>query len=90
MEIEFDKLQAALDDPKNKAAKKYLSTLSEELRREELARWAEITKKTYAQEPCRTLALRFRRARKLCIAALALAAAVVIAAYLLGILALPY
>ena len=84
MEIEFDKLQAALDDPKNKVAKKYLSTLSEELRREEPARWAEITKKTYAQEPCRTLALRFRRARKLCIAALALAAAVVIAAYLLG------
>ncbi len=84
MEIEFEKLQAVLDNPKNKTAKKYLTALSEELRREDPARWAELTKKAYTQEPCKTLAQRFRRARTLCIAALVLAAAVVIAAYLLG------
>lgn len=84
MEIEFAKLQAALDDPRDKTAKKYLSTLSEELRREEPAHYAELTKQTYEREPCKTLALRFRRARVLCIAVLVLAAAVVITAYSLG------
>ena len=35
MEIEFDLLETALTSPKDKAAKKYLSTLAEELKREE-------------------------------------------------------
>lgn len=84
MEIDFEKLKQAQTDPKNKAAKKYLSSLTEELRREEPERYAAILKNAYPLEPCRTLAQRVRRARVLCVIALVLAAAVVIAAYLLG------
>lgn len=79
MEIDFERLESALADPKNKSAKKYMTETLEALRKEEPERCTQRMKANYAQEPCRTLAKRCRTARALCAAAL-----VIIAAYLLG------
>ena len=83
MEIEFDLLETALTSPKDKAAKKYLSTLAEELKREEPEHYARLLK-TVPQGERAALSVRYRCSRIWCAAALALAAAVVIASYLLG------
>lgn len=84
MEIDFERLEAALAGPKDKSARKYLTQTAEELRREEPKRCTERLKAKYSHEPCRSLAKRCRIAKTLCIAALAAAAAVIITAYLLG------
>ena len=83
MEIEFDLLETALTSPKDKTAKKYLSTLAETLKREEPEHYAQLLK-TVPQGERAALSVRYRRSRIWCTAALVLAAAVVIAAYLLG------
>lgn len=83
MEIEFDLLKTALTSPKDKTAKKYLSTLAETLKREEPEHYAQLLK-TVPQGERAALSVRYRRSRIWCTAALVLAAAVVIAAYLLG------
>lgn len=82
-EINYDLLETALTSPKDKPAKKYLSTLAEELKREEPEHYARLLK-TIPQGERAALSVRYRRSRIVCVAALALAAAVVIAAYLLG------
>ena len=84
MEIDFERLESALADPKNKSAKKYMTETLEALRKEEPERCTQRMKANYAQEPCRTLAKRCRTARALCAAALVAAALGIIAAYLLG------
>lgn len=83
MEIEFALLETALSCPKDKPAKKYLSTLAEELKREEPEHYAQLLKAVPQGERA-VLSARYRRSRIVCVAALVLAAAVVIAAYLLG------
>lgn len=82
-EIDYDYLETALTSPKDKPARKYLSTLAEELKREEPEHYARLLK-TVPQGERAALSVRYRRSRIVCVAALALAAAVVIAAYLLG------
>ena len=84
MQIDLKKMEAALENPKDRAGRKYLSGLTETFRREEPEKSAQIMKKAYPEGPCRESAKRCRRARTLCVLALIAAGLVVIAAYFLS------
>lgn len=84
MEIDFNQLKGALEHPREKASRKYLSELAETMQGEEPERYAAILNHSFEDSACAAAQARYRTASRLTKAALALAALVVIAAYILG------
>ncbi len=84
MEFDAEKIRAALNAPKEKASKKLLSALTEELRGKEPETYTSIIKGSYTEEPWATLSKKYRRSNLLTAAALVLAVGIIAGAYILG------